>query len=232
MLFLRRANYIRYFLTIAFFLATFIVFFLLLKTSTAVIVLDARLSDYKQHQIKQFFSEKKFSYVAHKLLSALAQELPVIQDISIRRLGSLKAKVHAQAFDPLYRVQNISTHKEFIMTCNNLVDGTDYIAQATAHLPVLYIDTQKNALHEATFIDTMLRLPANLLDTYIITYKNKTEIVLYSKKQSFVIIADYKTLQDQNKIIYAELLAEKKYIKGVTIDIRFAHGAVCSPKGR
>lgn len=214
--------------------AVMVIFFLLfcawqITSAKRFFIVDNRLSDFTKEEIKNnLFAERLFP----KQMLEIVDKKYAIKNVDVRRLSSQSIKITAQALDPLYRITNKTTGQKFVLTEKKIVNQEHYLPIVLEYLPTITLDLQGSIFDEQLFINTCILLPQDLFDTYDLIYKNKTDIQLVSKKQQLIIVADNETILDREKISYAEFLAEKKYSKWVTIDIRFAHGAVCTPKGR
>lgn len=201
-----------------------------IRTAQRVLFFDGRLSDQTQNNIRPFLFSTKLKGAV--LLKSAYEQCGAIEQIDRRLMGSAKMHLYVHAADPLYRVKDVVTHREYVLTRQKLVPRQHYVDYVVEYLPVIMVTGLKESEYEL-FNQTMTSLPEELLDQYSVTFKDKTDIRLQSKKQQFEIVADWQTIREGGKIAYAQKLAEKKYMKKwVTIDIRFAHAAVCTPKGR
>lgn len=200
------------------------------NVATKICILDPRFGISAQEKLRKDLLAHAGNS-AHTLLIAAHDSIAAVKELSVRKLGSLKTKIIVQALDPRYRVTDIKSGQKFVLTQSKLVSEEQYLPILLDFLPTIDLCVQNENFDEQSFIATFINLPEYIFDTYNLLYKNKTEIQLISKKQKLTIIADHETISATEKIAYAEFLAEKKYSKWVTIDIRFAHGAVCTPKG-
>ncbi len=183
---------------------------------------------------------------AQGIFDLLTREYPFIQDISIEYRSPLRAWITVTSLIPqVCIVSSIPANKEYVLCVSKKhtprviqqVEKRLLSPEATSLLPTVIIESplfeQTRALAE--FIDCVCAMKSSLFDVYTVTWRSKSDIILQSKTQPILIMADVNTVHDDERLAYVQSIFNvdnESYKDGMRADIRLRDSVVCAPLAR